>query len=134
MDLTALIESLDFGYSFSGEAIRKIAGIELPKTGTYKQFQQAELQELQIIGAIRDHLLRKGMYLKRDGENYRVLLPSENAAQIKRMNESAKRKYNRALLLEKNTPKDSESAKVVNSTFSRLINIKKLSGMHALMA
>ena len=117
------IGSLTFGSIFTAESIREMAGITMPTTGTYKEFQEAELKELQVIGAIRDLLLNKGMYLKREGENYRVLLPSENADQIKRMNASASRKYKRALLLEKNTPKQAEAHRKITSTASRIRDI-----------
>lgn len=117
------IKSLTYGSIIPAADIREFAGIVIPERGTFKEFQQAQLDELQFVSTIRDHLLNKGMYLKREGEQYRVLLPSENAQQVKRMNESASRKYKRALLLEKLTPKESSEPKQNTSTLSRLRDI-----------
>lgn len=117
------IKSLTYGSIIPAANIRELAGIIIPERGTFKEFQQAQLDELQFVSTIRDHLLNQGMYLKREGEQYRVLLPSENAQQVKRMNESASRKYKRALLLEKLTPKESVEPKQNTSTLSRLRDI-----------
>lgn len=117
------IKSLAYGSIIPAADIRELAGIIIPERGTFKEFQQAQLDELQFVSTIRDHLLNKGMYLKREGEQYRVLLPSENAQQVKRMNESASRKYKRALLLEKLTPKESSEPKQNTSALSRLRDI-----------
>lgn len=119
------IKSLTYGSIIPASDIRELAGIIIPERGTFKEFQQAQLDELQLVSTIRDHLLNQGMYLKREGEQYRVLLPSENAQQVKRMNESASRKYKRALLLEKLTPKESGEPKQNSSITSRLRDITK---------
>lgn len=119
------IKSLTYGSIIPADDIRELAGIVIPERGTFKEFQQAQLDELQFVSTIRDHLLNQGMYLKREGEQYRVLLPSENAQQVKRMNESASRKYKRALLLEKLTPKESGEPKQNSSIISRLRDITK---------
>lgn len=117
------INSLTYGSIIPAADIRELAGVVIPERGTFKEFQQAQLDELQFVSAIRDHLLNQGMYLKREGEQYRVLLPSENAQQVKKMNESANRKYKRALLLEKLTPKESSEPKQNSSVFSKLRDI-----------
>lgn len=117
------IKSLTYGSIIPASDIRELAGIIIPERGTFKEFQQAQLDELQFVSTIRDHLLNQGMYLKREGEQYRVLLPSENAQPVKRMNESASRKYKRALLLEKLTPKESSEPKQNSSVISRLRDI-----------
>ncbi len=117
------IKSLTYGSIIPASDIRELAGIIIPERGTFKEFQQAQLDELQFVSTVRDHLLNQGMYLKREGEQYRVLLPSENAQQVKRMNESASRKYKRALLLERLTPKESSEPKQNSSVISRLRDI-----------
>lgn len=117
------IKSLTYGSIIPASDIRELAGIIIPERGTFKEFQQAQLDELQFVSTIRDHLLNQGMYLKREGKQYRVLLPSENAQQVERMNESASRKYKRALLLEKLTPKESSEPKQNSSVISRLRDI-----------
>lgn len=116
-----LIKNINFGSIITAAYIRDIAGIVIPERGTFKEFQQAQLNELQFISAVRDNLLNKGMYLKREGEQYRVLLPSENAEQCKRMNASADRKYTRAILLEKLTPKEVNQEQKYNSSVNAKI-------------
>jgi len=49
-------------------------------------------------------MLGEGKYLKQDKLVYRVLLPSENASQIRAYEQSANRKLQRAHTLSKNTP------------------------------
>ena len=55
---------------------------------------------------VRVYLLKKGRYFKQEGDGYRVLLPSENAEQVKRYMRTADQKLKRALLFDKNTPTD----------------------------
>ena len=101
--------SLEYGATFTAELLRNLAGIKMPETGTYVDFRNATLEELQIANFIRDELLKDGKYLKQDGDGYRVLLPSENEQQAKRMTASARRKCRRADMLRANTPKDANS-------------------------
>ena len=119
-----LANLFDYGSVIPSSDIRTLFGIVMPESGTYQQFKDVELQELQVVGHIREQLLNEGKYIKREGENYRVLLPSENADQVRKMNDSAKRKYNRALKLERNTPKETTQAKQQTSVMSRLRDLK----------
>lgn len=119
-----LANLFDYGSVIPASDIRTLFGIVMPESGTYQQFKDVELQELQVVGHIREQLLNEGKYIKREGENYRVLLPSENADQVRKMNDSAKRKYNRALKLEHNTPKEARQAKQRTSVMSRLRDLK----------
>ena len=124
---------LDYGQSFSREYFRELCGIVMPETGTAKDFENVALAELSAIGAIRDALLNQGKYLKKDGEAYRVLLPSENALQVQFMNQAAKRKINRARKLERNTPRDAEKKHVTaTQTMDRFVN--RSSRLNALFA
>ena len=119
-----LANLFDYGSVIPASDIRTLFGIVMPESGTYQQFKGVELQELQVVGHIREQLLNEGKYIKREGENYRVLLPSENADQVRKMNDSANRKYNRALKLEHNTPKEARQAKQRTSVMSRLRDLK----------
>jgi hypothetical protein len=119
-----LANLFDYGSVIPASDIRTLFGIVMPESGTYQQFKDVELQELQVVGHIREQLLNEGKYIKREGENYRVLLPSENADQVRKMNDSANRKYNRALKLEHNTPKEARQAKQRTSVMSRLRDLK----------
>jgi len=106
LDHLTKMNLLEYGATFTAEMLRTLAGINLPETGTYQDYKEAALEELKVVSFIRDELLKHGKYMKQDGEAYRVLLPSENEQQAKRMMSSARRKCRRADLLRANTPKD----------------------------
>jgi hypothetical protein len=116
---------LSYGATFGGHVLRDLADIKIPEKGTFKEFQEATLKELQIAGFIRDLLLKEGKYIKKEGEQYRVLFPSENLEQVKRMNESATRKYKRALLLQKTTPRTADEKPETTSSNLRMLHIEK---------
>lgn len=97
---------LEYGAQFSADYFRDLCGIVEPITGTKKQFDAVSLAELSAIDFLRNVLLEKGRYIKKDGDNYRVLLPSENAKQSDLMRTSARKKLNKAKKLEENTPQD----------------------------
>jgi hypothetical protein len=124
---------LDYGSVFESQIIRDFAGIKTPERASFKVFQDITLKELQIAGFIRDRLLQEGKYLKKDGDNYRILLPSENADQVKRMNESADKKYKRAILLQKMTPKEFAEKSSMNSTHSKVFDLSNQSRMLELL-
>jgi hypothetical protein len=126
---------LDYGSVFSADIIRSVAGVSIPEKGTFKQFQDAQLAELQAVTAVRDELLKDGKYLKKDGENYRILLPSENAEQVRKMNDSADRKYKRAILLQKMTPKNAfEKETNKDSSHSKIFDLMNKSRIQSLLA
>ena len=64
------------------------------------------LAELAAIGYVRDALLEEGKYLKGDQGSYRVLLPSENAAQVEVFMANAGKKLRRAQRLAESTPSE----------------------------
>jgi len=103
-----------YGSHLSGDLIRHIAGIEEIKDDELKtmdvktireRINTQELAELNVTGALRMDLLERGMYLKKTGLDYRILLPSENADQVKSYLKSSDKKLKRATLLQANTPK-----------------------------
>ncbi len=102
------IGALDYGAHIDGKLFREICGIEEVKYGTRQDFQKMELQELAISDYVRKQLLRFGKYFKQERDGYRVLLPSENAEQVRSYMRSATKKLDRALLLDTNTPTDAQ--------------------------
>lgn len=96
---------IEFGSFIPGEFIRDQLGLVVPEIGTRKQFKDLELAELDATDYVRNVLLGRGMYLLRTGNDYRILLPSENAAKVESYIASATRKLNRSLKLTRNTPK-----------------------------
>ncbi|WP_292663282.1 hypothetical protein [Nitratifractor sp.] len=94
----------EYGTSIPAERYRELLGISYPKTGTKEEYDRLELAELSAIDFIREQLLKEGRFLKRDGEFYRILLPSENEIQIDAYMRNAQRKLSRAIKLGKNTP------------------------------
>ena len=94
----------DYGCTISGEAIRAVLGIVVPRVGTWEDFNSVQVQMLNPIGYVRDALLAEGKYLRCERDMYRILLPSENAAQIRSFQDSADNKLRRAETLAKTTP------------------------------
>jgi len=99
-----------YGSVIPGELVRSRLDITLPKYGTYEEFQAASLEELDAIGYVRKVLLQEGKYLRGDRGSYRILLPSENAAQILKYMEEADRKIKRGLILSRTTPTEHKAA------------------------
>lgn len=91
----------DYGQVILGEDVRAVLGIKIPRLGTQKQFRDLALAELTAIDYCRNVLLGKGKYLTRRGDDYRILLPSENAQQVNTYMSQADRKLKRALKLSK---------------------------------
>lgn len=81
-----------------------VIGLEIPEYGTRRDFERAATDELEAMKPVRDTLLKEGKYVKKDGDFYRVLLPSQNAEQIRSYMEVADRKLKRAMTLSKATP------------------------------
>ena len=95
---------LEYGSRIEGELIREQLGIQMPRTGTKEQFDQIALRELTAVDFIRTLLLREGKYLAGDKGGYKILLPSENRAQVDAYMSQADRKLRRAQTLLRNTP------------------------------
>lgn len=94
---------LDYGAVIPVDYFRDLCGIVVPESGTLEDFKAVQLEELSISDWIRGRLLNDGKYFKLCKDSYRVLLPSENAAQIAIYMSSADSKLKRALRLHKNT-------------------------------
>jgi hypothetical protein len=97
---------LGYGSVIPADIVRKLIGISLPITGTRAQFAELVLLEFGPVAILRDQLLDEGKYLKKDGDSYRILMPSENAERIQKYNDAAVRKLQRATRLRKHTPKE----------------------------
>lgn len=95
---------LRYGAVIEREVVHEFLGITMPALGTRAEFDAVSLAELSATGAVRDVLLREGKYLAATRTGYRVLLPSENKAQIDAYMASARRKLNRAQKLNRTTP------------------------------
>ena len=95
---------LDYGSVIPGELVRELLGISYPEVGTKKDFDEVALVELAAVDYVRNILLGEGKYLAGQGDDYRVLLPSENKQQIERYMASADRKLRRAGKLSRSTP------------------------------
>lgn len=95
---------IGYGESISGEFVRNVIGLTMPEVATRAQFAAISLKELAAVDFVRAELLKIGMYLARDGEDYRILTPSENLRQVDTYMRDAARKMNRARLLKEMTP------------------------------
>lgn len=95
---------LQYGAVIEREVVHEFLGVTMPALGTRAEFDAVSLAELSATGAVRDALLREGKYLAATRTGYRVLLPSENKAQIDAYMASARRKLNRAQKLNRTTP------------------------------
>jgi hypothetical protein len=95
----------EFGSVIDEAIIYAALGIEIPDVGTRDQFRAIELIVLSAIDYCRKALLDEGKYLEATSGGYRILLPSENSAQVRKYMTAADRKLKRGLKLSKNTPK-----------------------------
>lgn len=95
---------LEYGSHIEGDLVRQMIGIRYPEMATKKVYDDLALQELGAMDYVRSILLNEGKYITSAGGDYRVLLPSENKAQVERYMSSADRKLRRAGKLSRNTP------------------------------
>jgi hypothetical protein len=93
-----------YGAEVPEEIVRVFLGLEYPEAASKKVYDALTLAELGYIDYVRNILLNEGKYLTNSRGVYRVLLPSENAAQVERYVSGANKRLNRALKLSKNTP------------------------------
>jgi len=100
---------LKYGAMIPQSVVYGILGIVVPEKGSHQEFKDIALQELSAIGYVRAQLLSQGMYVDGVPNGYRILLPSENAMQVRRYERSAKRKLNCAQKLHRNTPQHDSS-------------------------
>jgi hypothetical protein len=109
----------EYGSIIDGAMVRHFLGIEYPELGTKALFDKLALAELAAIDYVRTLLLNEGKYITSTPSGYRILLPSENAKQVDAYIVSADRKLNRALKLNRNTPK--EAASTADQTEARIM-------------
>ena len=95
----------EYGSIIDGAMVRSFLDVQYPDVGTKAQFDRVALVELGAIDYARNILLNEGKYITATPSGYRILLPSENAHQVNAYISSADRKLNRALKLNRNTPK-----------------------------
>lgn len=95
---------LEYGSVIAASVVHGLLDITVPDVGTKSDFDKLSLLELAAIDYVRNILLGEGKYLTGHAGGYRVLLPSENAAQIEQYIGSADKKLNRALKLSRNSP------------------------------
>lgn len=110
-----------YGSVIDSESVRGVLGIEVPEVATMATFQELSMQELSAVDYVRKVLLREGKYLAQTKGNYRILLPSENAAQVESYMTSADKKLKRALILSKNTPADAKTMQHADQVQARII-------------
>lgn len=93
-----------YGAVVTKEQVLAFLEIDVPLVGTWQDFRRVEIALLDPIRYLRDMLMREGKYLKGDKDVFRVLLPSENMAQVRSFEESARKKLRRAATLSAATP------------------------------
>ncbi len=95
----------EYGAVIPSKKLREIYGIaEIEYPAMKHEINTQALQELAVTDYIRNKLLNDGKYLKGERDSYRVLIPSENAAQVLSYMNSADNKLKRGLKLNRNTP------------------------------
>lgn len=99
---------LEYGSVIPSSLVHDLLGLEVPAIGTKAQFDRLSLIELAAMDYVRNMLLNSGKYLTGTPSGYRILLPSENAAQVEQYISSADKKLNRALKLCRNTPRSAD--------------------------
>lgn len=110
---------LEYGAVIETRLVHELLGIEMPSTAPKRVYDQLALTELAAIDYVRNMLLGHGKYITGTTGGYRILLPSENAAQIDLYMESADRKLSRALKLSRNTPQEAKQG--VDQTEARIL-------------
>ena len=96
----------DYGSDIPTELVHEMLEIEMPDVASKATFDRIAITELAAIDYCRSTLIGQGKYLQGTKSGYRVLLPSENRAQVDSYMGSADRKLSRALKLSRNTPVD----------------------------
>lgn len=101
---------IEYGSTIPGYVVHDLLGIKYPLVGTREVFNRLALIELAAIDYCRNALLSRGMYMAgATNGGYRILLPSENQTQIASYMRSADRKLQRALKLNRATPREAQS-------------------------
>ncbi len=107
-DIYAVLEEagyFEYGAIIEGQTLRESFDIEeIEYPALKREIDKQQLEELSVADYIRNKLLNEGKYFKQVRDHYRVLLPSENTAQVLSYMNSADNKLKRGLKLNKNTP------------------------------
>lgn len=101
---------LEYGSVIETKVVHELLEIDMPSSAPKRVYDQLALIELAAIDYVRNMLLGHGKYISGTTGGYRILLPSENAAQIDLYMESADRKLSRALKLSRNTPQEAKQS------------------------
>ena len=110
---------LEYGSVIESSVVHAALGIEMPTMASKSEFDRLALIELSAIDYVRNILLGQGKYLTGTDAGYRILLPSENSAQVEQYISSADKKLNRALKLFRNSP--TESSSLPDQTEARIL-------------
>lgn len=108
--MRGLMEELDarglteYGSVIDASLVHSLLGISHPEVASKATYDRLAMIELAAIDYCRNVLIGRGKYMQGTPSGYRVLLPSENKAQIDSYMGSADRKLSRALKLSRNTP------------------------------
>ena len=94
----------EFGEFIERTMIYELLDLEMPALASKEVFDRLAMLELAAVDYCRNVLLGRGKYLAGVPSGYRVLLPSENKAQVDAYMYSADRKLLRALKLSRNMP------------------------------
>lgn len=95
---------LEYGSVIHTPLVHELLEIEVPVSAAKAVYDRLAMIELSAIDYCRNVLLGQGKYLMGTASGYRILLPSENKAQIDAYMSSADRKLSRALKLSRNSP------------------------------
>lgn len=106
-DLFAALDEMGlfkFGSVIERVELYELMDLQMPAMASKEVFDRLAMLELAAVDYCRNVLLGRGKYLAGVPSGYRVLLPSENKAQVDAYMYSADRKLLRALKLSRNTP------------------------------
>lgn len=93
-----------YGSDIPAEWVREVLALKMPAIGTKRDFDSVTFAEMVATDYVRNVLLGEGKYFGMKNGGYRVLLPSENAAQVESYMQQADRKLKRGLKLSRSTP------------------------------
>jgi hypothetical protein len=96
---------LEYGSTIPTELVHATLCLSVPDVAPKSVYDRVALLELAAVDYVRNILLDQGKYITGTASGYRILLPSENAAQVDQYMSSADRKLVRALKLSRNTPR-----------------------------
>jgi hypothetical protein len=110
-----------YGDRFPISLVHSALGILVPKVGSRRDFERIALIELAAIDYVKNRLVDEGKWLTRQGSEYYIPLPSENAHFIDNMLASAQRKLKRARRLRSNTQAEEATT---DQTASKILMIE----------